>query len=110
MKKFVAIYQAPAEALAQSANATAQEKEAEMNQWFRWKNKNEEAVIDFGAPLMNGKAVDKTGTVLSSKKEVCGYSLLQDQSEAALRSRFSDHPHLNWHPQATIEIHEVLDM
>ncbi len=110
MKKFIALYHAPNEALEQAMHVTKDEHEAEMNKWYAWKSKNESAVLDFGAPLSTGNAYDKAGTRSDSFREVCGFSVLQDKDEAALQQRLADHPHYQWHPDATIELHEVLDV
>ena len=110
MKKFIALYHAPAEALKQDENITPEEHQAEMQLWYNWKAKNEEAVLDFGAPLVNGNAIDKKLSSAPSFREVCGYSVFQGESQDELRARFTDHPHLKWHPEATIELHEVMDI
>lgn len=110
MKKFIALYHAPSEALKQDENVTPEEHQAAMQLWYNWQANNQEAVIDFGAPLGNGNAIDKTLSASPSSREVCGYSLLQGESQDELRERFNDHPHLQWHPEATIELHEVFDI
>ncbi len=110
MKKFIALYHAPAAALNQAAHVSPAEHEAGMKKWFEWKSRNEEAVLDFGAPLSTGSAYDQTGNRSDSYREVCGFSVLQEKDEAALQQRLEDHPHFLWHPEATIELHEVLDV
>lgn len=110
MKKFIALYHAPAAAVEQSLNVTPAEQEAGMQKWFDWKAKNKEAVLDFGAPLSTGHAYDHTGHCSDSAREVCGYSVFQDRDETSLKERLADHPHYQWHPRATIELHEVLDI
>lgn len=110
MKKFIAIYHAPAEALKQSINATPEEKEAGMKLWFDWKEKNGNAVIELGAPLAGGLSIDSKGNLADSTKEVVGYSVVEGDSRETAQKLFEDHPHLNWHPKASVELHEVVNM
>ncbi|MCA6075529.1 hypothetical protein [Fulvivirga sedimenti] len=110
MKKFIVLYHAPAQALQQSAQSTPEQREASMQMWFDWKAKHDEAIVDFGAPLGNGSAVTQDLKSRLSEKEVCGFSVLQGQNQQEILQLFSDHPHLNWHPNATVEVHEVLEI
>ncbi len=110
MKKFIVLYHAPAEALLQSAKQTPEEREAGMQKWFDWKAKHNGAIVDFGAPLGNGNSFAKDLKSHSSEKEVCGFSVLQGQNQQEIVDLFSDHPHLQWHSDATVEVHEVLDI
>lgn len=110
MKKFLAIYHSAPEAMEQMANATKEQKEAGMAAWMDWKAKSGGAIVDFGAPLMGGTAIDASGGKSQSKKEVSGYSVVQAQDVAQAHALFNNHPHLSWHASATIEIHDFVEM
>ena len=110
MKKFIAIYHAPAEAMAQSVNATPEEREAGMKLWFDWKENNGDKVIELGAPLGGGLSITPDGQLTDSTKEVAGYSFVQGESQEDAQKLFDGHPHLSWHPKAYIELHEVIDL
>jgi len=110
MKKFVALYHAPAEALAQMANATPEQKMEGMKPWMAWKEKVGSGIVDLGAPLFGGQSISKGGQWGGSSKEVSGYSIVQGESLEAAQALFEDHPHLNWHPAASIELHELAPM
>lgn len=110
MKKFVALYHAPAEAHAQMANATPEQKMEGMKPWMAWKEKVGEGVIDFGAPLFGGQTLSSGGQWGSSSKEVSGYSIVQAESLEGAKNLFVGHPHLSWHPTASIELHELAPM
>ena len=110
MKKFIVIYHAPAEAMAQMATMTDEQKAKGMEAWMAWKAKHDGHIVDFGAPLMGGQSLDASGAWNGSGKEVSGYSIIQGESAEAVKSIFGDHPHLGWAPGATIELHECIAM
>lgn len=110
MKKNLVIYHAPAEAMAQMATATEEDKMKSMEAWMSWKAKSGEAVLDFGAPLKSGQATSEGKDWANSAKGVSGYSFIQGENEEKVQKLFTDHPHLSWHPQASIEVHEVIPM
>ncbi len=110
MKKFLVIYHAPAEAMAQMSTATDEEKAKGMEAWMAWKAKSGDAVVDFGNPLMSGNATAEGNSWTQSDKGVSGYSIIQGESSEQVQGLFTDHPHLSWHPQASIEVHEVIPM
>ena len=110
MKKFIVIYNAPAEAMAKMSTATPAEKEAGMKMWMDWKAKVGNTIVDFGAPLMPGQVTNAGGNWSNAGTEVSGYSILQGESQGAVQALLHDHPHLQWHPNATIAIHEVIPM
>jgi len=110
MKKFIAIYHAPAEALAANADATPEQKEAGMKAWFDWKEKFPTNVEELGAPLGGGTSIFQDGSTADSSKEVAGYSIITATDKEAALAVFKGHPHLSWHPEAYVEIHEVMKM
>jgi hypothetical protein len=110
-KKFLIIYNAPMEAMAQMANLTPEEQAASMGVWNAWAAKAGKRLIDFGAPLIIGKRFHNDGSVNEGNKEVTGYSLLQADDWDEIMRLIEGHPHLSgWHPDATIEIHETMLM
>ena len=110
MKKFLAIYHAPAAALAQMENMTAEQKAKGMEPWMKWNAKVGDQMVDFGAPCMGGQSLNPAGVWSASDKEVSGYTLVQANSLADAQSLFADHPHLSWAPGCSIELHECLAM
>ncbi len=110
MKKFVAVYYAPASAMAQMANATPEQKAAGMAPWMDWKARAGDAIVDFGAPLMPGHQLDPSGNWSGSTNEVTGYSILQGNSIEEVKALFAGHPHLSWAPGCSIDVHEAAEM
>ncbi len=110
MKKFVAIYYAPAEAMAAMANITPEQAAEGMKPWMAWKDKCGDAMVDLGAPLMPGQNIDASGNWKSSGTEVSGYSILQGESAEAVQALFEGHPHLSWAPGCSIGLHECAPM
>jgi hypothetical protein len=108
-KKFLIIYHAPFEAMAQMANVPPEQQAAGMALWQAWIDRVSDNLIDVGAPLINGKSLRASGSSSPSDKEVSGYSLVvADNFDEAMRL-LQNHPHLSgWHPDATIEIHETI--
>jgi hypothetical protein len=110
-KKFLIVYNAPMEAMAQMANLTPEEQAASMEIWNAWAAKAGKRLIDLGAPLISGKRLHNDGSVNEGNKEVTGYSLLQADDWDEIMRLIEGHPHLSgWHPDATIEIHETMLM
>ena len=110
MKKFIAIYHAAPEAMAQMSEATPEQKAEGMKYWMAWKDQVGDALVDFGAPLMGGMNISPSGDKVASTRQVSGYSIVQAADAAAAQGLFSAHPHLHWHPTASIEVHECIEM
>jgi len=110
MKKFMAIYHSAPEAMAQMAEATPEQKEQGMKAWMAWNEKTGNALLDFGAPLMGGVNLGQNGATAESTKQVSGYSIVQAENAAAAQALFDQHPHFHWHPTASIEVHECVEM
>ncbi len=110
MKKFIAVYYAPASAMAAMANVTPEQAAEGMKPWMAWKEKCGDAIVDMGAPLMPGAALDASGKWSGSSKEVTGYSILQGESAEQVKALFDGHPHLSWAPGTSIEVHEFAPM
>lgn len=110
MKKFVIIYHAPAEAIAQMASATPEQKMEGMKPWMAWKERVGDGMVDLGAPLFGGIKLSPDGSTEGSKREVSGYSILQAENLDGIKALLKDHPHLSWNGGCDIEIHECAEM
>jgi hypothetical protein len=108
-KKFLIVYHAPFEAMAQMANIPPEQQAAGMALWLEWIKRVGNNLVDVGAPLINGKSLQSSGSSSPSSKEVSGYSLVIAEDWDEVMSLLEGHPHLSgWHPEATIEIHETM--
>lgn len=110
MKKFIVIYHAPAEAVAQMANANPEDMAEGMKPWMDWAAKCGEQLVDMGTPLMGGVKVLPDGTSENSEREVTGYSVLQAEDMDDAKSLMEGHPHLAWTGGCAIEIHESMPL
>lgn len=104
------IYSAPAQTPEQMTKVSKEEHAKVMQAWMTWKGKNEAHIVDFGAPLMPGQTVNKTGDWSAANPTTSGYSILQGTSAKEVKALFSDHPHLSWNPKAAIEVYEFAAM
>jgi len=110
-KKFLVIYHAPMEALMQAGNETPEQQAAGMALWKDWAERMGSKLTDLGAALINGKRLTAEGSSTPSTNEVAGYSLLQADDWEELMDLLEGHPHLSgWHPDATVEVHEMMIM
>lgn len=107
MKKFIALYYAPAAAMAASAQASDEQKAEGMKAWFAWKDQHENQIVDFGAPSLPGLRLNADGDWQPAGTEIGGYSLVQADSLEAAQQLFSGHPHLHWAPGCSIELAEL---
>ena len=110
MKNFVAIYYAPAEAMAQMANITPEQAAEGMKPWMAWRDKVGDAMVDFGAPLVAGQSIDGNGNWSNSGSQVSGYSIVKSNDLASAQALFDGHPHLSWAPGCSIEVLECAQM
>ncbi len=110
MKKFIVIYHAPAEALAQSAKASPEEKKKGMDAWYGWAKSCGDQLVDLGNPLCGGQKVLPGGNSENSSREVCGYSILQAKDMDSAKALLVNHPHLSWTDGCEIEVHETMPL
>ena len=110
MKKFIVIYHAPAEAMAQMANATPEQKMEGMKPWMAWAERCGDQLVDLGAPLFGGQRLSPDGTSQNSARDVSGYSILQAVDMAGVKALLKGHPHLQWTGGCDIEVHECASM
>ena len=108
-KRFLIIYHAPVDALAQTANSSPEEMAKGMAMWKAWAKRAGNKIADLGAPLVNGTRLHANGSFLPSTRDVAGYSLLDAENWDEVMSLLEGHPHISgWDPEATIEIHETM--
>jgi hypothetical protein len=110
MKKFVVIYHAPIEAIQQMGNASPEEMKKGMETWMEWAQKCGNKLTDLGTPLSFGQKVLPNGKSEASRREVCGYSILEADSMEEAKSLLAGHPHLMWRADCEIEVHESLPL
>jgi hypothetical protein len=109
MKKFVVIYNATAEAMAQTMSMSQEDMKKGMGAWFAWAEKAGDALVDFGSSLMGGQKLSKSGSS-PSDHGVMGYSILEAEDMEAAQAVLSGHPHLEWAAGCELEIHESMPM
>jgi len=109
MKKFIAIYSIPASALAQMGTPDPDEMKAAMHEWMKWAEKNQESIIDLGAPLGKTKRITSAGAT-DAKNELTGYTIVQGESLDAVAKIFADNPQFKLAEGASIEVMECLEV
>jgi len=108
-KRFLVIYHAPVDAVAQTSDSSPEEMAEGMAMWKAWAERVGSNLADLGAPLVNGTRIRPNGSSAPSTKDVVGYSLLDAEDWDDVVEMLSGHPHISgWHPEATIEIHETM--
>lgn len=110
MKKFIVIYHAPFDFMKQMESTSPEERAKGMEAWMQWAKKCGNKLVDMGAPLMNGQQLHPDGTSKPSDKNAVGYSVLQAENLTEAKSLLKVHPHLNWNPTCSIEVHETMPM
>jgi hypothetical protein len=110
-KRFLVIYHAPVDAMAQTADITPEQQAEGMAMWKAWADRVGSRLADLGAPLINGIRVTGEGASTPSTREVAGYSLITAEDLAEVMDLLEGHPHFSgWNPDATIEVHETVLM
>ncbi|MBI4122371.1 MAG: hypothetical protein HY462_00050 [Parcubacteria group bacterium] len=109
MKKFIVIYYAPADAMAQMSTQTPEESQKGMEAWHAWATQCGSGLVDLGTPLGMGKKVTQSGAS-ESEKGVAGYSILQAEDMAGALKMLENHPHLVWNAACSIEVYESLPL
>ncbi len=108
MSKFMITYHAPAEAQAQNAAATPEQQQAGMQMWMDWAQRVGDKLTDMGSPLSTGTEIKADGSSAPSNKNFGGYSFIEAANLSEVKDLLKGHPHLAWHPEASIEIHEAM--
>ena len=107
MQKYLVVYHASSDAMAQMAKTTPEQAKMGMAAWMDWAKQCGSALVDLGTPLAHGKALTSKGAS-GSNKEVCGYSIMQGDSMDAVLGLLKKHPHFMTPGQCSIEVHEAL--
>lgn len=108
MKKFLALYKAPASSFEQMMKATPEQQKAGMDAWMAWSKSAAASIVDLGAPLGKSLRVAKSGASPATN-DLGGYSILQAESKEALAETLKGHPHFMT-PDGTIEIVEIMPL
>ncbi len=103
-------YHAPAEAIAQMANATPEQKAEGMKPWMDWQAKVGDKMVDLGSPMMGAFRLNADGTGSHNQSEITGYSIIQADDIETAKSLLKSHPHLQWTENVAIEIFECFDL
>lgn len=106
MKKFLALYKAPASSFAMMMKATPEQQKAGMDAWMAWSQKAAASIVDMGTPLGKSMRVTATGSTPTTN-DLGGYSILQAESKEALAESLKGHPHFMT-PEGVIEIVELM--
>lgn len=108
MKKFIVTYHAPNSAMEQMQNTPPEEAKKGMEMWMEWANKCGTHLVDMGTPLTPGQRILPNNKSDNSKRQVCGYSILQADNMDQAKKLMEGHPHLSWNGECEIEVHESL--
>lgn len=109
MKKFVAIYFAPHEALDEMMkNSTPEQQKEMMESWRTWMEKHKKSFVEDGAPVGKNKRVSAEG-VKDVRNDINGYSVVQAPSHEEAANIFLDNPQLQM-PGAYVEVLEWVNM
>lgn len=109
LKSFLVLYHAPISSLKQMAKMSSEDKQKGMALWMKWAQKCGDKLVNMGAPIGGGVALDAAGAS-PSKKNVAGYSIIQAANMAAAQKLMKGHPHFGYAKACTIEVHEMLPM
>ena len=108
MKKYMALYMAPATAMAQMMQATPEQMKQGMDAWMAWGDKFKGSIVEMGSPLGKTVKVDAKGNS-AMKNDITGYSIVEAESEDDAAEVFEGHPHLSM-PGTHIELIEFFPM
>ena len=107
MKQYIVLYSAPLTAAERFAQATPEQAQQGMQDWFNWKEKFGAGVVDLGKQLGNAVKVTSTG-VTKSDSTIVGMSILQADSMDEALGMVKDHHHLHWAEGAEITVLEEM--
>lgn len=109
MKKFMAIYMAPAAAIEQAMKSTPAEMKAGMDEWMKWSKAHEKAIVDLGTPLGKTKRVTASSTS-DSRNDMTGYTIVEGETVDSVTKMFKDHPHFKMGAGVSIEVMELVSI
>ncbi len=105
MSKFIVLYTSEASSEEQ-VQQSPDDGATEMQEWMAWGERTGPALLDFGAPLHNGRRLGSAGVQASAGK-VTGYSFIEAPDADAAVALLDGHPHLK---NGDIEVFETFDM
>lgn len=106
--KFMALYMAPASAIAEMMKMSEADGKKEMDAWMAWEASNKKAIADIGTPLGKTKSVTSSG-VSDTHNEVTGFTIVEADSHDAAAKLFAGHPHLK-HKGCRVEVLPFVDI
>lgn len=109
MKKFVIVYMASDDAIAEMRKTPPEDMKKNMEPWKQWMEKYKESIVDPGAPLKSDRTVSSSG-VSSDETGVVGYSIMQAEDQEKVLEMVKENPHLGWHEGCDIRVYEVAPM
>ena len=110
MKKFMVIGYTTQEGFDNLREMTKEQQEKSMNNWFAWKEKIGEHLVDMGTPLMNGTKLSDDGQKEPSIREVSGYMMIRADNMDEAFELILDSPLNAYGSGNTFEIYECLKM
>ena len=108
MKKFMALYMAPAASIEQMRAMPSEETREIMEAWTDWGEAYAGHVVTMGSPLGSTLRVTAGGTS-DTHNEVTGYSIVEGESREDVAKIFDGHPHLEI-AGASIDIMECVTL
>ena len=105
MKKFLVLYFSSEEANKHTMEMPKEEMQASMGKWMSWAERCGESLVDMGAPLMPGNPKGSDNASPAS-----GFSIIQAADMAGAETLCDNHPHLEWHADCNLAIHEYAPM
>ena len=109
MKKFLVLYKAPLDAMAQTANVTPEQQAKGMEAWMIWAKKCGSKLVDMGSPLVNAHQISPGDKIEISNNHIAGYSILEAENMDGALALLKGHPHIGgWNADAIIEVHESM--
>ena len=110
MKKFIAVYKAPAEEMQKMITSmTPETRKTSMEEWMKWMTAHKADIADDGAPFGKTKQVTASG-IADIRNDLGGYTIVSAETHEEAAKFFSDNPHLKMAPSASIEIMEIVTM
>ena len=110
MPRYLLLYTSSVSPEEQIANASPEEGQAGMEAWTAWADRAGSAVVDLGSPVSASGTVGASHPAgASSNQYVGGFSIMEADSDDALRGLLESHPHLML-DGAAIEYFQFLEL
>ena len=111
MKKFIALYLAPAKVIEEWAKTDPEKRrvaeEKMKSDWMKWMSDHATMITDTQAGGKTKRVL--TGGISDVKNDIMLYSFVEAESHEAAAKAFENHPHLGI-PESSIEVMEVRSM